>query len=164
MPCGRLKCVFSSVCTLTFASCVCVASDSHLFIIYGHMCLWERTPSSQSQWVLVFNASMCSTNQHNRANHANTSPTSPARYMPTNVSVCVCVCVCVYFSVCPKLRGRYLFRLCGSIIRISSTCYPGLCVCVCVCVCVAELCECLAQICLQVFLRVSGQQGGLWSW
>jgi len=40
------------------------------------------------------------------------------------VSVCECVCVCV----CLELRGLYLFRLCGSVIRISSTCSPGLCV------------------------------------
>lgn len=37
-------------------------------------------------------------------------------------SLCVCVCY--------ELHGLYLFRLCGSIFRISSTCYPGVCVCV----------------------------------
>lgn len=56
--------------------------------------------------------------------------------------------------MCVELHGHYLFRLCGSIIRISSTCYPGLRVCVFVCVYVA-------QILPQVFLLILSQHRGV---
>lgn len=62
--------------------------------------------------------------QHKRASHADID-------LPFLVLGCVCVCL--------ELHGHYLFRLCGSIIRISSTCYPGLRVCVFVCVCCTDL-------------------------
>lgn len=101
--------------------CVCVHSDfsSSCFCCYEctsvHylcLCVRERTPSSHSQQVLLFTALMCSMIQHKGANHANTDPPSPRD------AQCVCL----------KVHRGYLSRLCGSIIRINSTCYPGLCV------------------------------------
>lgn len=90
---------------------VYVLLNAHLFIIYGSV-----REGAGSQPVLPFTALTCPVIQQRKAISAR-PPQPPPTPTPAPTQ-----------RVVFQVRGRYLSRLCGSIIRISSTCYPLLCV------------------------------------